>query len=70
MDVHCDCGADLHWDGFFAFYLRCTACGAVYELPEELALRKLDPGEEPDFAPYDLGEGHAGEDAGTAGGHA
>lgn len=31
MDVYCACGAHLHADAEFCFYVKCGACGQVYE---------------------------------------
>jgi hypothetical protein len=35
MDFHCTCGAQSHFDGFFAYALKCR-CGKVWEMPERL----------------------------------
>jgi len=32
LDFYCPCGAHGHYDGDFAYNLRCPACGAVFEL--------------------------------------
>lgn len=31
MDVHCECGEFTHIDSDFAYFVRCCACGRVYE---------------------------------------
>lgn len=30
-DIHCKCGAHLHFDGDFLYAFRCGACGQLYE---------------------------------------
>jgi hypothetical protein len=32
MDVHCACGANLHFDDSFLYFLKCGGCGQVYEV--------------------------------------
>jgi hypothetical protein len=39
LDFHCRCGAFLHFDGDFAYNLRCT-CGIVWEMPYFLIPRE------------------------------
>jgi hypothetical protein len=38
LDFHCVCGADGHFDGYFAYALRCAECGRVWSLPHSVAL--------------------------------
>ena len=38
LDFHCECGADGHFDGDFAYALRCAECGRVWSLPHSVAL--------------------------------
>jgi len=45
LDFHCECGHHGHFDGYFAYHLKCTACGAVYQMPANLFPRKLTPEE-------------------------
>lgn len=51
MDFHCECGASAHVHANFAYYLKCWKCGAVYEMPHTVALRRLADGEEPQGFP-------------------
>jgi hypothetical protein len=46
MEVHCICGAHLHYDGGFAYHVRCPHCQQVYECDGYIALHPLsfDPG--------------------------
>lgn len=45
MDVHCRCGELTHIDGEFIYFLKCTACGTVYELNGNIELIERDPKE-------------------------
>ena len=38
LDFSCECGAGGHFDGYFAYQLRCGVCGRVWDLPHTLAL--------------------------------
>lgn len=40
FDFICDCGEQSHYDGWFAYKVRCVACGTVYEMPDILYPRK------------------------------
>lgn len=42
MDFYCDCGAQLHFDGDFAYCVKCPHCLTVYEMPQVLVPRKAD----------------------------
>ncbi|WP_145670196.1 hypothetical protein [Bradyrhizobium stylosanthis] len=42
MDFHCECGAHNHFDGYFAYTVKCQHCGAVWEMPHYLKPRKAD----------------------------
>jgi hypothetical protein len=42
LDFHCPCGADGHFDGYFAYHLRCPACGAVYQLGTQVIAKRLE----------------------------
>ena len=33
MDFHCDCGEHNHYDGMFAYVIRCGKCGKEWEMP-------------------------------------
>ena len=40
LDFHCyQCQTSSHYDGYFAYALKCPRCGTVYELPSVLPLR-------------------------------
>lgn len=47
FDFHCECGEHLHFDGYFAYFPRCSFCGTVWEMPCYLYPRKADEGQEP-----------------------
>lgn len=38
MDIYCSCGQQSHFDGMFAYAVKCPACGAVYDLPAGFSL--------------------------------
>ena len=50
VDFQCPCQPKdakfaAHFDGFFAHFLRCPACGSVYELGTQVRARLVSPGE-------------------------
>lgn len=38
LDFRCECGAIGHFDGFFAYQLRCGACSRVWDMPHTVGL--------------------------------
>lgn len=40
LDFNCECGAQPHFDGYFADVLKCPKCGAEWEMPQHLFPRK------------------------------
>jgi hypothetical protein len=42
MDFHCDCGAHCHFDGDFAYVVKCQHCGTAWEMPHYIKPRKVD----------------------------
>lgn len=47
LDFHCPCqpveaAFSSHFDGYGAYYVRCTECGAVYELGTQVLARRVD----------------------------
>lgn len=40
MDFYCDCGAQGHFDGDFAYAVKCQHCGQIWEMPCKLYPRK------------------------------
>lgn len=42
MDFHCPCGAHCHVDASFAYYVRCGACGQVYQMGTQVIVRRVD----------------------------
>jgi hypothetical protein len=42
MDFYCECGAHCHFDGYFAYAVKCPHCETVYEMPSMLYPRKLN----------------------------
>ncbi len=41
MDFTCECGESNHYDGFFAYSIRCFNCKTVYKLGSEIKLTKI-----------------------------
>lgn len=41
MDFHCECGAQCHFDGDFAYTVKCPHCETVWEMPFILFPRKV-----------------------------
>jgi hypothetical protein len=42
LDLHCPCGVHTHVDAEFAYYLRCGACGALYQMGTQVIAKKTD----------------------------
>ena len=40
MDFYCDCGAHGHFDGDFAYAVKCQHCSQVWEMPCQIYPRK------------------------------
>lgn len=38
LDFYCTCGRQGHFDGYFAYAVRCSLCGKVWELPHTVRL--------------------------------
>ena len=41
FDFHCKCGAHCHFDGSFAYYVKCPHCLKHYEMPYYLYPREV-----------------------------
>jgi hypothetical protein len=52
MDVFCSCGASLHVDGYFAYFLRCPVCKTVFECNGHV---QLVPRTEEDVGKFEIG---------------
>lgn len=46
MDFHCECGAFCHFDGDFAYSVKCPHCQTVWQMPCMMYPRKLTQTEE------------------------
>jgi len=42
MDFWCDCGAQCHFDGYFAYAAACPHCKTIWQMPSRLFPRKAD----------------------------
>ena len=40
MDFYCECGAHCHFDGYFAYAVKCPHCMTVWEMPTHMFPRK------------------------------
>lgn len=42
MDFYCECGAHCHFDGDFAYTVKCPHCETVFEMPCMVYPRRAD----------------------------
>lgn len=42
MDFLCECGAHCHFDGDFAYCVKCPHCGDIWEMPSCVFPRRAD----------------------------
>lgn len=47
MDFYCECGAHCHFDGYFAYVVKCPHCETEWEMPSHVAPRKRCAGTYP-----------------------
>ena len=40
MDFHCECGAHCHFDGYFAYTVKCPHCETIWEMPTFIVPRR------------------------------
>lgn len=40
MDFYCECGEENHFDGYFAYVVKCAGCGQEWEMPAFVVPRK------------------------------
>ena len=45
IDLHCSCGALLHWDGDFFYAFKCPHCNRHYEIGSHIAIHELTEAE-------------------------
>lgn len=45
FDFNCKCGSHCHFDGEFAYYVRCAHCKTVWQMPFNLFPREANPGD-------------------------
>lgn len=41
IDIHCECGSHLHYDGDFMYFVRCPKCKAVFECDGHIKLHRV-----------------------------
>lgn len=56
MDVHCSCGADLHIDGYFAYFVGCPECRRVYRVENDVVMNAVDEAEADGRVKWCMGE--------------
>jgi hypothetical protein len=42
FDFWCDCGGGGHYDGYFAYSIKCSQCGQAYIMPFDVYPLKID----------------------------
>lgn len=43
MDFYCpECNEHSHFDGMFAYHIRCPYCRTVFQMPTDVGVKKLD----------------------------
>lgn len=42
IDLHCQCGELLHFDGDFLYHFKCGECGQVYQVGAFVKLYAID----------------------------
>lgn len=65
MDFHCQCGAFCHFDGDFAYLVRCQHCGVVWQMPSTVYPRVASADalkDNPNVRDLDVDEEHADDD--------
>jgi len=48
IDLHCACGALIHFDGDFLYYFICPHCGRMWEVGSHVALYEVPESEHED----------------------
>jgi len=41
VDLHCECGAHLHYDGAFLYYWRCPHCKRIWEMGTHISIYEV-----------------------------
>jgi len=41
IDLYCACGAHLHFDGYFMYYVQCPHCKQTYECDGHIKLHPI-----------------------------
>jgi hypothetical protein len=57
LDFRCPCGARGHFDGDFAYYLRCPICERTWELQYNLRARLIEDSSHVSVHDVDVEEG-------------
>jgi len=50
IDFLCPCGGEGHFDGDFAYFIRCPSCRAVYRMGTQVRAKRIDPADIPNGA--------------------
>jgi len=54
IDVHCDCGHHNHYDGYFAYFVKCKVCGKLFKLGDSVKMIEVDTTDGCDFLESEL----------------
>ena len=46
MDCYCVCGDQFHIDADFAYAVKCSKCGRLYEMSSMIEMREVKPPEQ------------------------
>ena len=41
MDFTCPCGAQGHYDGYFAYVVRCPSCGSTFQMGAQVIAKRV-----------------------------
>lgn len=45
FDFTCECGWNGHFDGYFAYAIKCLGCDSVWEMPATIYPRRVTTGD-------------------------
>lgn len=51
LDFYCDCGYQGHFDGYFAYRIRCVQCGKEWDTPHSVKVVPAQTTEAPTVEP-------------------
>lgn len=54
MDFHCECGHSNHYDGAFAYVVKCGGCGNFYAPSSKVEMIRLETADEGSYLESEL----------------